>query len=179
MSRAVFLDRDGVINQVILKNGKLFSPRTLDEFVLCDGIAAFLAGSKKAGFLNIVITNQPDVARGLVDFRTIQAMHDYVKRNLPVDDILFCPHDDADNCRCRKPKPGMLIDAAAKWKIDLGVSFMMGDQRKDVEAGKNAGCITILLDRPYNKNVSCDYKAQNLESALIFITSQKNRGGYG
>ncbi|MBN2021102.1 MAG: HAD family hydrolase [Sedimentisphaerales bacterium] len=170
MSRAVFLDRDGVINRVIVRDGLPFSPATLDEFILCDGVEAFLAGSKKAGFLNIVITNQPDIARGLVDTKTIQSMHESLRRNLPVDDVFLCPHDDADNCNCRKPKAGMLTAAAEKWDIDLASSFIIGDQWKDAQAGKSAGCVTILLDCPYNKDVDCDYRALTLRSALKFIT---------
>jgi len=179
MNQAVFLDRDGVINRVILRDGIPFSPRTMDEFVLCDGIKTFLAESRKAGFLNIVVTNQPDIARGLMDALTTQAMHDFLRQHLLLDDVLLCPHDDADNCCCRKPRPGMLTDAAAKWNIDLGVSFVIGDQRKDMEAGKAAGCVTVLLDCPYNKNVECDYRATNLQSALKVITHSDYGGHYG
>lgn len=169
MNRAIFLDRDGVINRVILKDGKPFSPRAMEEFVFCEGIKEFLTESRKAGFLNIVFTNQPDIARGLVDSNAVEKMHDFVKQHLPVDDVLLCLHDDADNCRCRKPKPGMLTGAAEKWNIDLNASFVIGDQWKDVEAGKKAGCITILLDCFYNKNVECDYRLSGLRSALNII----------
>jgi D-sedoheptulose 7-phosphate isomerase len=170
MNRAIFLDRDGVINQVVLKNGKPFSPRTMEEFVFCEGIKAFLTESRKAGFLNIVFTNQPDIERGLVDSNVVEKMHDFIKQNLPVDNVLMCPHDDADNCLCRKPKPGMLTDAARKWNIDLNASFVIGDQWKDIEAGKKAGCTTILLDCLYNKNVECDYRLSGLRSALNVIS---------
>ena len=175
MNHAVFIDRDGVINHVVLRNGKPFSPRAIDEFVLCDGIGPFLAESRNAGFLNIVITNQPDIARGLMDSKTLEAMHDFTKKHLPVDDIVVCPHDDKDNCHCRKPKPGMLTDAAGKWNIDLGGSFVIGDQWKDVQAGRNAGCVTILLDCPYNKNVECDHRVANLRSAYEIITHSKEK----
>jgi D-glycero-D-manno-heptose 1,7-bisphosphate phosphatase len=169
MSRAIFLDRDGVINRVILKDGKPFSPRSMGEFVFYDGIKAFLTESRKAGFLNIVFTNQPDIARGLVDSNAVEKMHDFVKRHLPIDDVLLCPHDEADNCRCRKPKPGMLTGAAGKWNIDLNASFVIGDQWKDVEAGKKAGCVTLLIDCSYNKNVKCDHRVADLRSALNII----------
>jgi D-glycero-D-manno-heptose 1,7-bisphosphate phosphatase len=170
MNRAVFLDRDGVVNKVILKEGKPCSPRTIKELVLNDGIAYFLTQSRKAGFLNIVFTNQPDIARGLMDSKNLQVMHDFLRKNLAIDDIYLCPHDDADNCLCRKPKPGMLIEAAQKWDIDLDGSFIIGDQWKDAQAGKSAGCTTILLDFPYNKKVECDFRLTNLRSALEFIT---------
>jgi len=173
MNKAVFCDRDGVINQVILKDGKPFSPKTVKELVLNAGIADFLAETRKQGYLNIVFTNQPDIARGCMDSKNLQAMHDFLLKNLAIDDIYLCPHDDADNCLCRKPKPGMLIEAARKWEIDLNSSFVIGDQWKDVQAGKNAGCITILLDFPYNKNAECDYRSADLRSAFVFITHSK------
>jgi D-glycero-D-manno-heptose 1,7-bisphosphate phosphatase len=170
MKRAIFLDRDGIINRVILKNGKPFSPRILEEFVFCDGVKDFLVESRNTGFFNIVFTNQPDIARGLVDSGLVEKMHNLIKQTLPVDDVLMCPHDDNDNCRCRKPKPGMLIDAAGKWGIDLLSSFVIGDQWKDIEAGKKAGCSTILLDCFYNKNVECDHRVSDLRSAMNFIS---------
>jgi len=170
MNRAIFLDRDGVVNKVILKDGKPCSPRTIKELILNDGIADFLAQTRKAGFLNIVFTNQPDIARGLMDSKNLQIIHDFLRKNLAIDDIYSCPHEDADNCFCRKPKPGMLIEAAKKWDIDLDESFTIGDQWKDAQAGKMAGCITILLDYPYNKKVECDFRSTDLRSALEFIT---------
>jgi D-sedoheptulose 7-phosphate isomerase len=173
MKRAVFLDRDGVVNQVIHRDGKPFSPRTMVELVFTDGIENFLAESRKAGFLNIIFTNQPDIARGLMDSETVGKMHDLIMRRLPVDDVFVCPHDDKDNCRCRKPKSGMLIDAAQKWNIDLASSFVIGDQWKDVQSGKNAGCVSILLDCPYNKNVECDHRIPDLHSAFSIIKCSK------
>ena len=170
MNRAIFLDRDGVVNKVILKDGKPCSPRTIKELILNDGIADFLAQTRKAGFLNIVFTNQPDIARGLMDSKNLQIIHEFLRKNLAIDDIYSCPHDDVDNCFCRKPKPGMLIEAAKKWDIDLDESFTIGDQWKDAQAGTNAGCITILLDYPYNKNAECDFRSTDLRSALEFIT---------
>jgi D-glycero-D-manno-heptose 1,7-bisphosphate phosphatase len=170
MNRAVFLDRDGVINKVILKEDKPCSPRTVKELVLNDGIADFLAKTRRVGFLNIVFTNQPDIARGLMNPENLQGIHNFLRKNLAIDDIYSCPHDDADNCICRKPKPGMLIEAAQKWDIDLNSSFVIGDQHKDTQAGKMAGCITILLDYPYNKKIECDFRSTDLRSALEFIT---------
>jgi D-sedoheptulose 7-phosphate isomerase len=173
MNRAVFLDRDGIVNRVILRDGKPFSPRTIKEFVFNNGIENFLTESRKAGFLNIVITNQPDIARGLMGSDAVKQMHDLIMQRLPVDDVFFCPHDDKDNCRCRKPKPGMLTDAAEKWNINLTASFVIGDQWKDVQAGIKAGCVAILLDCPYNKNVECDHRIPDLHSALSIIKCSK------
>ena len=170
MNRAVFLDRDGVINRVVLKAGKPFSPKSVTDLVLNDGIADFLTITRKVGFINIVFTNQPDVARKLMDSKDLQVIHDFLRKNLVIDDIYLCPHDDTDNCFCRKPKPGMLIEAARKWAIDLKSSFVVGDQWKDAQAGRAAGCITILLDFPYNKSAECDHRSADLQSALEFIT---------
>jgi D-glycero-D-manno-heptose 1,7-bisphosphate phosphatase len=175
MNRAVFLDRDGVINKVILRNGKPFSPRKIEDFELCDGIKEFLLVSKNEGFLNIAITNQPDIARKLVEWDTLNAMHKIIIENLDVNDIFVCPHDSSDNCLCRKPKAGMLFNAAEKWNIDLPSSFLIGDQWKDMEAGKNAGCITILLECIYNKEANSDFRVKNLQSAIEIITNKRRK----
>lgn len=175
MRQAIFLDRDGVINKVILKDGRCFSPRNIAEFELSDDIGEFLARSRQFGFVNIVITNQPDIARGLMSWDVLEAMHQFIKDNLPIDDVFICPHDDIDNCDCRKPKPGMLFQAAQKWNIDLANSFLIGDQWKDMEAGRNAGCITILLEYPYNKKVRSNFRVKDLRSAANIITWEKQR----
>ena len=132
MRQAVFLDRDGVINKVILRDGKPFSPRKLDEFEFIENIKDALNKFKEKGFLNIVFTNQPDISRGLIKKDTLEKIHLLLKDTLPVDDIFVCPHDDTDNCHCRKPKSGLLLDAAGKWNIDLKRSFVIGDQYKDI-----------------------------------------------
>jgi D-glycero-D-manno-heptose 1,7-bisphosphate phosphatase len=169
MRKAIFLDRDGVINKVILKDDRPFSPRSIAEFELSDDIEQFLARSRQVGFMNIVITNQPDIARGLISWDVVEAMHLFIKKNLPVDDIFVCPHDDMDNCNCRKPKHGMLLEAAEKWDIDLTNSFLIGDQWKDMEAGKSAGCITILLEFSYNRGLQSDFIVKDLRTALKII----------
>jgi len=175
MRRAIFLDRDGVINKVILKDGRPFSPRSIAELELSDDIERFLARCRQFGFINIVITNQPDIARGLISWDVVEAMHQFIRKNLPVDDIFVCPHDDIDNCNCRKPKHGMLLEAAEKWDIDLASSFLIGDQWKDMEAGRNAGCTTILLQCPYNNQVQANFRARNLISALRIIERQEQK----
>lgn len=176
MKRAIFLDRDGVINKAILKEGKPFSPRRFEEFELFDGIKEVLEKSKREDFLNIIITNQPDITRDLIRWKTLEKMHKFIKENLPIDDIFVCPHDDIDNCQCRKPRPGMLLEAAKKWNIDLKGSFLIGDQGKDIEAGKKAGCITILIDNLYNKEVESDFRVNNLHSAIEIILNSKKKG---
>lgn len=169
MRKAIFFDRDGVINKVILKDGKPFSPRKFEEFKLLDGIRKVLERFRKKEFLNIIVTNQPDIARGLIKTETLEKMHKFIEENLPIDDIFICPHDDIDNCHCRKPKPGMLLEAAEKWHINLKESFMIGDSWKDIEAGKAAGCATVLLDNLYNKEVEADFRARDIDLAMKII----------
>jgi len=173
MTKAVFLDRDGVINKVILKNDKPLSPRRIEDFEISDGIREFLLASKSEGFLNIAVTNQPDIARGLMSWETLEKMHKLVRDNLPIDDIFVCYHHDSDNCNCRKPKPGLLLEAAQKWEIDLRNSFMIGDQWKDMEAGWDAGCTTILLDRPYNQGAKSDFRTKDLLSTIEIILGSR------
>ena len=169
MRRAVFLDRDGIINRIVLRDGKPCSPRSVSEFEVLDGVSNALASLRRAGFLNIVITNQPDISRGLMDVQELESMHNCLRETLPVDDILVCPHDDRDGCPCRKPKPGMLLAAAKKWGVDLGSSFVIGDQWKDVAAGRGAGCTTILVDYPHNRDTQADYRAGSLAEAVEYI----------
>ena len=169
MQRAIFLDRDGVINRVIMKEGKPYSPRKLSDFQLTDGIKGVLDHLKEAGFLLIVVTNQPDISRGLITWDALEAIHNLIRPELPVDDIIVCPHDDADECDCRKPKPGMIIESARKWDIDIESSFIIGDTWKDMEAGKSAGCTTILLDAPYNQDVKSDHRINDIWEALKII----------
>jgi D-glycero-D-manno-heptose 1,7-bisphosphate phosphatase len=167
--RAVFLDRDGVINKVILCDGKPYSPRKYDEFVLNDGIREAVCKMKELGYKILVVSNQPDVARGEITQGILDLMTQKMRWELSVDEIYICPHDDPHGCSCRKPKPGMLIQAAEKWKIDLASSFLIGDTWKDIEAGKAAGCRTILLDAPYNQDVQCDFRVNSLSEAVSVI----------
>lgn len=163
--RAVFLDRDGVINQVIMRNGEPRSPRTREEFVLNEDAADVVQLLKSRGFLTIVVTNQPDIARGKLRREDLDWMLDQVRQRCRVDDILVCPHDDGDACSCRKPLPGMILNGAQKWGIDLVQSFMIGDTWKDRDAASAAGCRFILIDKPYNQNVECDLRVAGLRDA--------------
>lgn len=174
MKRAIFFDRDGVINSVLIKEGKPFSPRKYKEFKLLSGVRDVLFKLKEGGFLCIIVTNQPDVARGFMKLEELEKMHKLIKKNLPIDDIMTCIHDDQDNCGCRKPKPGMLIEAARKWNIDLKNSVIVGDTWKDIEAGRSVECKTILLDAPYNQKVSCDYRVKNLNEIVDILLEEQN-----
>lgn len=149
LRKAVFLDRDGVINRPIIKHGKPYSPSSLEEFDILPGVGKALEKLREAGFLLICVTNQPDVARGKQSREVVDAIHRYLLESLVLDEILVCYHDDGDECGCRKPLPGLLLRAAEQYAIDLEKSFMVGDRWRDMEAGKNAGCRTIFMDYGY------------------------------
>ncbi len=169
--RAVFLDRDGVINKVIFRNGKVSSPWKFEEFEILPGVKKVLTKFKKMGFLNIVVSNQPDVKRGFLKKEELEKMNQFLIQNLPIDEIMICPHDDNDYCNCRKPKPGLILKATKKYEIDLKQSFFIGDGWKDVEAGKKAGCKVILKKTNYNKNIQKgpDFIVNSLKEALEII----------
>jgi D-glycero-D-manno-heptose 1,7-bisphosphate phosphatase len=147
--RAVFLDRDGVLNRALVRDGRPYPPADAAGVELLPGVEEACAALRRAGFLLVVVTNQPDVARGTQRLEAVEAIHRRLAEALPLDEIVVCLHDDADGCSCRKPLPGMLVDAAARWDVDLGASFMVGDRWRDVEAGRRAGCRTVFLDRGY------------------------------
>ena len=143
--RAVFLDRDGVINRAFIRNGRSYSPASLEEFVILPGVPDAITALRQTHYRILVVTNQPDVGKGLQRREIVEAMHQELQRLVPIDQILVCYHTDADRCTCRKPQPGMLLDAARAWQLDLSQCVMVGDRWRDIEAGKAAGCKTILV----------------------------------
>jgi D-glycero-D-manno-heptose 1,7-bisphosphate phosphatase len=144
---AVFLDRDGVINRSSLRDGRPVPPQRLEELEILPGVCEALERLKSAGFATIVVTNQPDVARGRQAREVVEAMHARLAAALPLDEFRVCYHDDADDCPCRKPKPGLLTQSPIH---DLARSVMVGDRWRDVEAGRRAGCrAAILIDYDY------------------------------
>jgi len=149
MRRAVFLDRDGVLNRAIVRNGKPYPPSRPTELQVLPGVIQACTALKAAGFLLIVVTNQPDVARGTQRREVVEAINEALRTRIPLDDIRVCYHDDPDGCFCRKPRPGLLLQAAQDWQVDLTASFMVGDRWKDIEAGRRAGCKTVLIDYGY------------------------------
>lgn len=165
--RAVFLDRDGVLNRALLRDGRSCPPRSLDELELLPGVTEALRLLAEAGFLRIVVTNQPDVVRGGHSRAAIDAINDALAGRLPLDGVLTCFHDDEDGCSCRKPKPGLLLQAAAAHDIDLSHSFMVGDRGVDVAAGRAAGCTTFLVEgHPVpNGDVRPDHRVRDLLEA--------------
>ena len=159
--RAVFLDRDGVLNRAILRDGKPYPPAVLPEVEIFPEARTCLEKLRSAGFKIIVVTNQPDVARGTQTRQNVEAIHAYLQDDLPIDKFMVCYHDDQDHCSCRKPAPGLLLMAAQQENIDLSHSFMIGDRWRDVEAGQNAGCQTIFID--------CDYRERQPESPTFHV----------
>lgn len=145
MNKALFLDRDGVINKLIIREGKAQAPYTLEEFELFPGVLEACLQFKKNGYLLVVVTNQPDVARGWVNKESVEMINQKVRELLPVDEIKICYHTNSDQCACRKPMPGMLLEAASELSIDMQKSFMVGDRYSDMAAGVSAGCSTILV----------------------------------
>jgi D-glycero-D-manno-heptose 1,7-bisphosphate phosphatase len=150
VARAVFLDRDGVINRAPVRDGKPFSPQSSAALELEEGAADGLRKLAEAGFRLIVVTNQPDVARGTQTEEAVEAIHEQLRKTLPLDEIIACYHD-GDACDCRKPKPGSLLDAARRHGLELDRSFMVGDRWRDVEAGQRAGCRCLFVDHGYRE----------------------------
>jgi D-glycero-D-manno-heptose 1,7-bisphosphate phosphatase len=155
-SRAVFLDRDGVLVRALDGEGAPRSARTLEELEVLPDVAEACALLKQAGFVLVVVTNQPEIARGTLSAEAVERQNDVLRSALPLDEIVVCPHDDADGCDCRKPKAGMLIGAAERRGLDLRSSFMVGDRWRDVEAGRRAGCRVVFVDRAHEEGAGAE-----------------------
>lgn len=176
MSRpAVFFDRDGVLNPVVMRGDIVASPRSLDEWRLEPQAPALIAALRDVGFMTFVITNQPDVARGLMSGETLDQIHSSLAEAAPLDDIAACRHDNADGCTCRKPKPGLVLGLASKHDVDLGASWVIGDQDRDVATGRAAGVATILLRRPYNSGSGADHTVETLSEAVALVLEGARR----
>ena len=164
----VFLDRDGVINEIVYRDGQAVSPRSMAEFVWATGVQTAVQQIKLAVPV-FVVTNQPDIARRKMEAEVLEQMTAAIYQTLPIDDLRVCPHDNGDRCSCRKPHPGMLIELATQWNINLSRSFMVGDSWKDMQAGKRAGCQTILIQRDYNQGTEADFGVPDVLSAANLI----------
>lgn len=175
MRQAVFLDRDGVLNRTFIHNdGKSHPPASPDELKILPGAAKACMALRQAGFLLIMVTNQPDVARGTQRRDVVETINDVLRRQIPLDDIRVCYHDDPDDCACRKPRPGLLLEAASIWEIDLTNSFMVGDRGKDIEAGRRAGCKTVLVNNTHTEagRSRPDFQATSLREGADWILAQ-------
>lgn len=176
MSRAaVFLDRDGVLNRASVRNGKAYPPQTLDEFEILEGVPEALLRLKGAGFFLVVVTNQPDVAKGTQRRDVVDAMHELLQARLPVDALKVCWCIEGPACDCYKPKPGLLLEAARDYDINLRQSFMVGDRWRDVGAGRAAGCSTVFIDRGYSEAllIEPDYTCGDLPDATRVILAHR------
>jgi len=149
-ARAVFLDRDGVLNRAVVRGGRSYPPASLAELEIPPDVPGAAAALAAAGLLLIGVTNQPDVARGTMRREVVEAINAELRARLPLADLLVS-YDDGDEGPRRKPNPGMLTEAAARHGVDLGASFMVGDRWKDIEAGRRAGCTTVLIDYRYDE----------------------------
>jgi D-glycero-D-manno-heptose 1,7-bisphosphate phosphatase len=175
---AVFLDRDGVLVVPQFRDGRSFAPTTLEDFRIDDAAPECLVALKQAGFLLVVVTNQPDLGKGLIAAEVMDEMHRRMFAALPIDDLELCPHRQDEGCACRKPKPGMLLTAADRLNIALDRSFMVGDRASDVAAGRAAGCKTVFLDLDYTaeaKPKDADFTVRSLgDATACILTASRN-----
>ena len=172
---AVFLDRDGVLNRAIVRNGRPYPPASLAQLEILPGVPQALARLRQEGFLTLVVTNQPDVATGKTTQAIVDRIHDYLRGTLALDAIYTCTCVEGPGCDCYKPRPGMLIRAASEWGVDCQKSFMIGDRWRDVGAGKAAGCRTIFIDYNYTERRpdSPDFLAQDLAEAVDIVLAAR------
>jgi D-glycero-D-manno-heptose 1,7-bisphosphate phosphatase len=159
----VFLDRDGVLNRAVVREGKPYPPDSVDSVEILPGVAEALARLRAAGFVNVVVSNQPDVATGKQRREVVEAINAHLVRSLAIDAVKVCYHAEAEGCACRKPRPGMLLEAARELDIDLCASFMVGDRWRDVAAGQAAGCRSYFID--------CAYAEKRPEKPYVAVKS--------
>lgn len=177
MKKAIFLDRDGVINRAFIVNGLPKPPLNLSQVELLPGVMEAVSILKNLNYLLIVVTNQPDVARGVMTKSASDEINCYLKNILPLDEVFICHHDDIDNCECRKPRPGAINRAAQLYDIDISKSYMIGDRWRDIEAGLRSGCKSIFIDYGYKEKRPTEYefKALSLYDASIKIKQREEK----
>ena len=184
LKHAVFLDRDGVINECKVIDGQPFPPLSVNEFVMLPNVARACRNLKQAGFILVVATNQPDVGRGTLTQETVETIHGHMRSHLPIDRVEVCYHSgrEVPECDCRKPKPGMLLRAARELNIDLSASWMVGDRWRDIDCGHAAGCRTVFIDYQYDETLrqQPDYRARSLlEAAELILNLELRKSGTG
>jgi D-glycero-D-manno-heptose 1,7-bisphosphate phosphatase len=169
---AVFLDRDGVMNRAFVREGMPYPPARLEDVEILSGAITSLQRLADHGYILIGVTNQPDVSRGTQSRQVVESMNALVQSRLPVHEIFVCYHDNSDDCDCRKPKPGLILQAAKKYGLDLSLSWMVGDRWKDIAAGQAAGLKTVFLDYHYAEiylAAPADFTVENVESLADII----------
>jgi D-glycero-D-manno-heptose 1,7-bisphosphate phosphatase len=171
---AVFLDRDGVLNRTVVTNGVPHPPASVEEVEILPGVSEALDRLAAMDLPLIVVTNQPDVARGSQTRHAVEQINLFLRERLPLTEFYVCYHDTSDNCSCRKPRPGLLIEAAAAYNIDLARSYLVGDRWSDIAAGQAAGCRTLLIDLPYSQGTRCtpDHRVGDLPEAVEWIVRE-------
>jgi D-glycero-D-manno-heptose 1,7-bisphosphate phosphatase len=174
MKQGVFIERDGVLNLARVERQQQHGPLTLEELRVNMAAAPLLAKLKLAGLLLIATTNQPGLSRGYQNRRELDRMHELLRKTFALDDILVCPHDEVDRCPCRKPKPGLLVEAAFKWHLDLDRSFVISDKWQDAEAARTAGCTSLLIDSPWLGKVHRDFVLPDLAAVVEKILRLKS-----
>lgn len=177
MRVAAFIERDGLLNRVRVEHGLLVTPIRLEDFKVLPEAAPLVRSLQSAGFLVIATTNQPGLSTGEASRREIDIMHEMLVKKLNLDDIMMCPHDEAHECPCRKPKPGLLIEAGFKWHVDLDRSVAISDKWQDAEAARIAGCTSILINSPWNGPGHYDFKVPSFERAVEKALSLSNPSG--
>ena len=175
MKRAVFIERDGILNEVRTGPKQQITPLSLEEFKLIPEHAEGLKKLKAVGFVLIATTNQPGLSRGYQSRRELDRMHDMLRRGFPLDDIMLCPHDEADHCPCRKPRPGLLIEAAFKWHLSLDHSFVISDKWQDAEAARTAGCTSLMVKSPWIGQVHHDFVLPDVSAIVDKILRLKQQ----
>jgi D-glycero-D-manno-heptose 1,7-bisphosphate phosphatase len=166
MKHAVFLERDGIFNQVRVERNHPVTPLSLEAFQVRLEVLPLVRRLKEAGLLVLVTTNQPGLTRGYQSRRELDRMHALLRANFPIDDILVCPHDDIDQCPCRKPKPGLFIEAGYNYLLDFDRSFVLSDRWQDAEAGRASGCTSVLIQSPWIGHVHRDFLVTDLEAGV-------------
>jgi D-glycero-D-manno-heptose 1,7-bisphosphate phosphatase len=176
MRRAVFVDRDGVLNAAIVSGGLPHPPASAAELRFLPGVKERLEELKTLGLLVVCVTNQPDVARLTVTRAAVDEINALVRFTMPLDDLLVCFHDNRDNCACRKPRPGLLLEAATRLGIELRRSYMVGDRWKDVSCGAAAGCTTVFVDYGYSESFegpAASHVSASAAEAFDYILSRE------
>jgi D-glycero-D-manno-heptose 1,7-bisphosphate phosphatase len=177
MKLGVFIERDGVLNQARVERQHQISPLTLDEYRVHTSAAPLLKKLRDAGFIVIVTTNQPGISRGYQSRNELDVMHKILRRTLPVDDLLMCPHDETDDCPCRRPKPGLLKEGAFQWQLDLERSFVVSDKWQDAEAALRVGCTSLMIKSPWLGGVHHDLVLSDLAAVVEKILQLKSAHG--
>jgi D-glycero-D-manno-heptose 1,7-bisphosphate phosphatase len=176
MKRGVFIERDGVLNLAKVERLQQVTPLALEDFRVNEAAVPLLEKLKSSGFILIATTNQPGLSRGYQSRGELDRMHKILRKKFPLDDVLVCPHDEQDRCPCRKPKPGLFLEAAFKWHVNLDQSFVISDKWQDAEAARIAGCTSMLIESPWVGKVHRDFLLPDL-TAIVEKILQFNKKG--